>query len=238
MKGLSCVRPTKVQSFNVDLHVLILGTYPVVPKCASFGPTSFLKFQDKYLLHYQIETIKDIFPKAEINIAVGLYADKLIKIMPDYVRCLENQLFDITNEVESIRLFLNNTAIKNLLIIDINTIFRKTHLEQIDLHRSTILSSNELSREEVSLTVVDDKISIFTFGTDYKFAHTTYLQGKELDNFTSLCKQRVHNKLFMFEVLNKIIDRGGKIHNKAVTNLFRLNDYHTFKNYNNIPQHP
>jgi hypothetical protein len=54
------------------------------------------------------------------------------------------------------------------------------------------------------------------YDLDLKWNQIIYLQSKELDIFKSICTKRKYRKLFLFEIINKVIDRGGKI--KCITN--------------------
>ena len=54
------------------------------------------------------------------------------------------------------------------------------------------------------------------YDLDLKWNQIIYLQSKELDIFKTICKKRKNNKLFLFEIINKVIDKGGKI--KCIVN--------------------
>ena len=54
------------------------------------------------------------------------------------------------------------------------------------------------------------------YDLDLKWNQIIYLQSKELDMFKTICKKRKNSKMFLFEIINKVIDKGGKI--KCIVN--------------------
>ena len=49
------------------------------------------------------------------------------------------------------------------------------------------------------------------YDLELKWNQIVYLQGKELKLFKEACTKRRNKKLFLFEIINKVIDKGGKI---------------------------
>ncbi|HAI44034.1 MAG TPA: hypothetical protein DCM40_41005, partial [Maribacter sp.] len=71
-------------------------------------------------------------------------------------------------------------------------------------------------REVGCIVSADDTLSNMMYDLDLKWNQIIYLQSKELDIFKTICKKRKNNKLFLFEIINKVIDKGGKI--KCIVN--------------------
>ena len=84
----------------------------------SYGPKClFTTSNGSTILNKIITNVKKVYPHCEIIVAAGFEADKVIETTPAEVRIVENQLYDKTNMVESIRLSLNNAVHNDVKII-------------------------------------------------------------------------------------------------------------------------
>ena len=122
-------------------------------------------------------------------------------------------MYEETNVVESLRLALNNSVCDNVLIIYGDLIFNQDAILGIteDGSCAVVDTKSRFKNEEIGVTVVNDKISSFAYGLDTKWAQIIYLTGTELNIFRELCFDRKKNRLYPFEILNMVINRGGKI---------------------------
>ena len=57
----------------------------------------------------------------------------------------------------------------------------------------------------------DGHITNMMYDLDAKWSQIVYLDGKELSLFKKISQEKNSKKMFGFEILNKIIDCGGKI---------------------------
>ena len=177
------------------------------PKC--LFPTS----KNRTILERTLTNVKKVFPYSEIIVIVGFEADKIIKTLPSYVRVVENQLYEQTNIVESLRLALNNCIHDNVLIIHGDLIFNIYTLNDITSEGSCAIvdTQDRFGNNEIGVNIFDNKITNFSYGLSSKWAQIIYLTGNELDSFKNLCSQRDKNKMYMFEILNMVIDQKGSI---------------------------
>ena len=180
----------------------------------SYGPKCLLHLDHQDMIITKIiNDTKSLFPFSEIIAIVGFEADKIIKVLPKETRVIENQLYEHTNIVESIRLAINNSIHDRVLIIYGDLIFNPTAIKDITKDGSCVLidSQNRFKEEGVGVTVIDGVITNFSYGLDTKWAQVIYLEGLELEIFKSLCLDRKRNKMYPFELFNIILNRGGKI---------------------------
>ena len=183
----------------------------------SYGPKCLLPFnRQDTIITRAISSIQKVYPFSEIITVVGFEADKIIKILPKNTRVVENQLYDSTNIVESLRLAINNSVHDHVLIVHGDLIFNTSTIKEITNNGSCIVvdSKNRFKDEGVGVTVINNVATSFSYGLDIKWTHIIYLEGKELEIFKSLCLDRRRNKMYPFELLNVVLNRGGVI--KAV----------------------
>ena len=129
------------------------------------------------------------------------------------MRIIENQLYESTNIVESIRLAMNNSVYDHVLIVYGDLIFNIDTIKEVTSNGSCIVvdSKNRFKDEEAGVTIVDGMATNFSYGLETKWAHIIYLEGEELNIFQSLCLDRRRNKMYPFELFNIILNRGGSI---------------------------
>lgn len=190
------------------LSIIILNSTPGY-RMKSYGPKCLLKINNNIsILEYQISILKNVYPNSEIVVTVGFEADKIIKKQFKNIRFVENQLFDTTNIVEEIRLALNNIETEDVLIVYGDVIFNTHAIEGLTKENtSCTVQSNKISEEDVGLTIVDNKLSIMSYGITPKWGYIVYLTGYELLLFKNLCSNKENNRLYPFELINIILER-------------------------------
>ena len=179
----------------------------------SYGPKCLLQVDGKEtIIEKSIDTIKDVYPYAEIIVVVGFEADKVIKSIPNDVRIIENQIYESTNVVESIRLALNCCTNENIIILYGDLIYNCETIGGITSSGSRVVidSKGRFRPEEVGVTVVDNAVTNFAYGLPTKWSHIIYMTGKESKIFKTLCRDRRKNKMYPFEILNFMISKGCK----------------------------
>lgn len=203
------------------LSVIILGALPSY-KMRSYGPKGLIKLSSgDTILDSQLNSITLIHNVCDVVLTVGFQADKIIRHCPTNVRIVENQLFEQTNILEELRLALNNVVTDRVLFVSGEMLF--------DAHIIEILTKSEMSTilvddgevmtdDDVGVTIVDDRATILSHDIKPKWAFLLYLVNKELKLFKSICSDRDKNKLYMFEAINYVLEKGGQIkpvHNKG-----------------------
>lgn len=198
---------------NNDLTVIIPAA-GLGRRMKSYGPKSLVELANgQTVIARQLELIKVTFPTSDVVVVVGYEADKLCKHLPQYVRTVENELYEYTNVSRSIELALRASRCKRALIIFGDLVFDRELLGNImPLRDSFVVVENQNGRQhEVGVNIVDEKAACFSYGLEHQWAHIAYLTGKELEIFKKVASQKEKRKHFAFEILNDVIDRGGQI---------------------------
>jgi choline kinase len=184
----------------------------------SYGPKPLINIGRSTIIQRQVDMVKSIFPNAKFVVVAGFEADKVINNVPQEFIKLENELYEETNVCRSVSIALNAVSAERVLILMGDLVFNKEALSTLDFQRSCISANLDEHRGgEVGCVVSpDNTISNMMYDLDLKWNQIIYLQSKELDIFKSICTKRKYRKLFLFEIINKVIDRGGKI--KCITN--------------------
>lgn len=209
------VRPDKNNTYE-KISIILLSSN-ISYGMRTFGPKPLFKIKNKFLIEHQTAIIKDTIPNSEIILTIGYEANKIIKRRFANIRIVENQLFDTTNEVEQLRLSLNNIETDRVIIITGSVFFDKLLLKLALENPNSIIYNNKPinSTNEVGVTVVDGYATIFAYDIKTKWYPIFYLKDRYLKSFKQLCDNKDHNRLFMFEILNKLLN---KTKLKAVTN--------------------
>ena len=195
---------TKRDLEQEPLHVVILaGTLGYREK--SRGPSILQTHNNQSILDIQVATIRHTYPKAIISVTVGFQSDKIIRLKPDNVSIIENQLWEDLNTVEEIRLYLNSVNAHRILFID-GPVYFCNNAIQITSKPSIYYYTSD-SEKEVGLRTEDGYVTHFSYGLEDKWSGIAYLEGRSLDIYRKICS-RENNKLCMFETLNILLEKG------------------------------
>lgn len=193
--------------------IIIIASNPGY-RMKSFGPKCLLKDKKGVsILEHQISTLKTFYPDCEIIIVSGFESDKICRLRPSYTRVVENQLFETLNDVEDIRLAFNNIMSNNATIIYGDIFFSQNVLNYLK-HDSCILvdSSERMLPTDVGCTIVDNQLTIMSLSLEEnKWAKIVSLSGKEFKLLKQFVNDRENSKLFLFEALNFVCEKGGII---------------------------
>ena len=201
------IHPRKSEKYKQQMSVVILAA-SMGYRVKSYGPKSLLEDSNGIaLINLQINNIKAAFPESEIIITVGFEADKVLKKIPPDVRVIENQLYKDTNTIEEVRLSLNNILSGSVLFIQDDIMFNSITLKKIAKSGSTIIvdNSNSTPTENVGVTVVNNKATIFSYGLPTKWGQIVYLNSHDLSAFKNICSDRSKSKLYLHEALNLLL---------------------------------
>jgi|TARA_R110002051_G_C8748385_1_gene499941 hypothetical protein len=165
------------------------------------------------VIERQSKIISEVFSENSLYIATGSDCDKIASVMPKNVRIVENQNFQSTGAAEYIRLVINNSTERSLLIIDGNILFSEDVLLDLDFSKSFVLCLEGINeQQDIGATISEGRISQFSFGLKSKICDMIFLKDHELNLAEKICKNRDKNKLLIFEVLNFVVNNGGSIH--------------------------
>ena len=180
----------------------------------SYGPKCLLQAnQQETILEKTIKNIKKEYPFSDIIVVAGFESEKIVKTLPHDIRIVENYNYQDSNIVESIRLGINASSHENILVIYGDLIFNVYSIRHITSDGSCIIvdSKSRFKDEEIGVTVVDDHVTAFAYGLSKKWSQIVYLEGKEFFAMKKLCSDKRKNKLYLFELLNIMINNGHQI---------------------------
>ena len=207
---------TKIKDRGVGLSpeqplTVIIPVAGMGHRMKSYGPKCLLKANQKEtILEKTVSNIKREYPYSDIIVVVGFESEKVIRSLPSFVRIVENQNYEKTNIVESLRIGINASAHDNVLIIYGDLIFNVYSIREITSSGTCVVfdSKNRFKEEEVGLTVVENKVTAFAYGLPNKWSQIAYLEDGAFEMLKSLCADKRKNKLYLFELFNIIIESG------------------------------
>jgi hypothetical protein len=190
----------------------------------SYGPIPlFEASEDKKIIDQHIQSIKNNFSNFEIVICGGFECDKLIRYVDEKyhnenIRIVENQLFEKTNDCESIRIALNNIKNKNVLIISALSNINDMEFKITDGQNKVYLSQVDRNTNVGANINQHGNVEYMCFGAKYAWEGIMWMNNTEcidtarkilfVDNFKS--------KLW-FELVNGLIERNINISSEIAT---------------------
>jgi len=177
----------------------------------SYGPKCLLPANNKdTILEKIVNNVKREYPYSDIVVVTGFESDKVIKSLPPNVRVVENNHYETTNTVESIRVGINACITDNVLIVYGDLVFNVYSIRDITNSGSCAIvdSKSQFKSEEVGVTVVDGKITRFAYGLPKKWSQIAFFENEEFKMLKDLCSDKRKSKLYPFELFNFMIVRG------------------------------
>ena len=203
----------KIKAELEDSLTVIIPAAGEGRRMKSYGPKPLLDIKKERILTRQVRLVRKVLGDVRFIIIAGFECDKLMDFCPEDFIKLENENYSTTNVSRSLSIALRSIKSERVLIIYGDLVFNEYALSKMDYTTSCTSASVDSNREEEVGCIKDsnNNITNMMYDLDHKWNQITYLQGKELSLFKKVCQNRKHNKLFGFEVMNKVIDLGGKI---------------------------
>jgi len=200
---------------NLDdmlIHVIIPSA-GIGRRMKSYGCKSLLSIKDERLIDLQIKHISNTIPQHEIILITGFDSERLMSHSPDDIIKIENEKYYENNVIRSISIGLRATKNNDhILIIFGDVLLNRVTLEKIDYSKSSIIISSHMSDNEVGCNINNKgNLEYMMFDLPNKWGHIMYLTSKELDLFKKNAWSKQKDKKFCFEIINDIVNQGGKI---------------------------
>ena len=197
---------------DILIHVIIPSA-GIGRRMKSYGCKSLLSIKDKRLIDIQLEYINSRFVRNEIILITGFDSERLMNYSPEDIIKIENEKYYENNVIRSISMGLR--AIKDnrhVLIVLGDVLLNQKALELIDHNESSIIISNHMTENEVGCNINGKGLlEYMMFDLPNKWGHIIYLTGKELDLFKKNAWSKNKDKKFCFEIINDIVNQGGRI---------------------------
>ena len=178
----------------------------------SYGPKALIQIgKNKNIIQKQIAQIKKVLPVNRIILVAGFEAAKLMNEVPSDVICIENERYEETNVIRSLGMGLRATE-KDVLVIYGDLVFNDKALEALNLNKScTIVGNDIMDASEIGCSMNKDEIKHMMYDLDTKWSQITFYRGKELGLLKKHCWSTDNERMFGFEIINKILESGGYI---------------------------
>ena len=194
-----------------DMAVIILSA-GVGSRIKSNEPRSLIKIGNKTLLEHQIDLINNNLSNHEIIGVFGYAIDKIVRKAHGKIRIVENQLYEDTNNSESLRLAVNNTDKKNIMFFHGDLYFNDAMFKSVDFKKSFLIVDRKemMKQKEIGVTIQNNKATILSYGLSTKWCQLAFITGKELKILRNVLS-KLHGsqkKMLSFEIINKMIAMG------------------------------
>jgi choline kinase len=180
----------------------------------TYGPKCMININGMSILERQIKQVRQIYPSSDIILVVGFGSSVIEeRIRTKYkVRIVHNFDYENTNVAHSLYLGIQASSYEKCLIIYGDIIFNKIAIQDLYGGGSKIVIDNndKTRREEVGVMHYGGEVTNLSYGIDEKWCQITYLSGKEMKMFESIAGVEDHRRWFGYEVLNEVINKGGK----------------------------
>jgi choline kinase len=198
------------QKFQDPLEVIILSA-GIGARIKSYEPRSLIRIKKaESLIEHQISLLNENIPKCSITTVIGYSANKVIRRVQGKTKIVENQLYESSNNSESLRLALNNSSHDKIMFMHGDLYFDNSIFRYMNFSESFVLTSNMFADKEVGLMNINGYVSIFSYSLPTKWAQIAFLRDKELDLLKKIyLKDEDFKYNLTFEMLNKVIDAGG-----------------------------
>jgi len=180
----------------------------------SRGPKPLIKItEDTTILENQIKNIEGSFEDHKVVLVCGFEADRLMNESPsDFIK-VENEFYEDTNVARSIGLALRAiNHLERVLIIYGDLVFNKKALEVLGYNTSSVFALDDFIGEEEVGCIINEEgdLEHMMYDLPHKWSQIAYFQGDELEYLKEIVWDRNNSKLFGFEIINKVIEMGGR----------------------------
>ena len=122
------------------------------------------------------------------------------------------QVYEDTNNSESLRLAVNNTNKNNIMFFHGDLYFNDSIFKNIDFKKSFLVIDRKdmMKSKEIGVTIQNNKATILSYGLPTKWCQTAFITGRELKILRSILSklQGSQKKMLSFEIINKMISMG------------------------------
>lgn len=236
----SAKHKSKKSSDSDDLISVILLCDSPGHRMRSYGPIPLVQIDKNFkLIDLQIEAIKSVFNNFEIVLCLGFDSDRVYKYVKSKyqnlpIRIVENQLYDISNSCESLRLSLTNTFNSKIVVCDGGLLINKQILSLVSTNDSCVLvEDNPNNTLEIGVNIDSGHAQYFSFGAKNTWSEIIFLDGYHIiNNLIKVLFTYENKNRFMFEAFNELININNKF--KIVRNPNKLLKLNNIKTYHSI----
>lgn len=195
-----------------DVAVVIVSAGPG-RKMRAYSPKALIGLPDgRTVIQRQVELAKQVWAGADVIVVTGYQAERLGRALPAGCRMVENERFEDTGTARSALLGIRATSSPRVVLMLGDLVFEEGALRALQTRRSSVLvdSSGGTPDFEPGVTVTDGKAVGFGYGLPTKLVGAAMLTGRELQLFKAVAAGPERDRLLLFEVFNRMVDRRGE----------------------------
>lgn len=226
------IHKIKLDSQKVSIILLAAGPGN---RMKSLGVRSLIKIPNgNTIIEHQLKTINSVFNNNEVILVTGYDSDKVMDKTPNNIIKIENENYENTNISRSIAIGLRACTTEFVYIIYGDLLFNEQSLN-IPFDRSSLLidSSGLMDNSQIGCNIDNNNIELLLYGLNNKWAQITFFTNKELRLLKSIVWNRNNDKKFGFEIINDVIDAGGKF-NAIINNNAKIFDIDSGKDLEKV----
>lgn len=205
---IKSLKKFKKQEPQIQAIILAAGIGAIAK---THEPKCLLKYKGKTILEWQVEALRKRFKNIEITVVGGIEREKIIKKIPEGCRFLENQIYETSNNGESLRIAVENSNLNNVLFLHGDLIFDSSLLDKISIKESCVLidTMNYMKKSEVGVNYSEDKLNILSYSMPIKWCQIAFIHEKDLKTLRKLFLSPGFKTqhLLTFEIINILIDQ-------------------------------
>ena len=181
----------------------------------SYGPKPLIKVGDSSIINSQISIIQSLVNVKDIILICGFKAERLMDLTPNAIIKIENESYEDNNVARSIGMGLRAVRKSDtVMIVYGDLVFNSAAIECLDLQRSCIIvGASTMGDAEVGCIVgSDNTLANMMNDLPSKWGQIAVFKGRELELLKELCWDKKNYRKFGFEIINRIIEKGGVFH--------------------------
>jgi hypothetical protein len=177
----------------------------------SIGSKALLEISKNLtILEYQIQYLKKCYYPIEIYICTGFEHEKIIKLTSKYknIYYSYNEQYEEENQAGGLIKCIKKYNISNGALI-LNNGFIPLEKIPINKNKSSIQVTDKTLKIPFQIGAIDSKnLSYLFYGLPFKWTESIFLNKQSLTELVEVSESKICNKLFLFELINILMDRG------------------------------
>ena len=202
-----------IHTTNTHKYSIIIPSAGQGLRMKSYGAKSLIKLTpDLTVLQNQLNIIGKKFRYYEIILVVGFQAFRIMSETPQDIIKIENERYEETNTCRSVGMGLRAATTNRILIINGDLVFNENALNAKFNKGSSLIvdSSNTMTPNEVGCTITNGLVDQVLYELQPKWSQISFFANTELEMLKKITWNPDNERLYMFEVINQIIDNGGQ----------------------------
>lgn len=177
----------------------------------SLGPKALIELEGgQTVIGRQIEILRRLYGDPEIIVVVGHEAPKLQKVLPRGIKTVENARYASTGVSKSIELATRVASYDDILILHGDLVFNREAITlKPGVSAALVEGDGRLQNAEVGVVVAEGHIESLGYGLPTKWCQMAMFSGDEAE-WLRRVTWYASGILAGFEVLNAVIERGGR----------------------------